>query len=184
MKSKTFNNLRIVNQCIKRHYKTTRNQYKFTQWDKAWAAQQYLEYGSLPQQPFRQVLPGKLSGCLQLLIPISGLEKHQHKQLQNTEKQLHIIEYICLVCWCVQLRPPVQVCAPHNPDGRCRRPRHGHSPWRGLPAERSSCTPGRAWRSSQRDASGPCSKKRKYQHITCLVFFIYTHTFQKVHRKF
>lgn len=40
---------------------------------------QYLEYGPLPQQALRQVLPGQLSGRLQLLVPISGLKTNQQK---------------------------------------------------------------------------------------------------------
>lgn len=69
--------------------------------------------------------------------------------------------FISLMCFCVQLCPPVQVCAPHNPGGRCRRPQLGHSPWRGPPAELSSCTPGKAWPSSQTGVSGPCSKTKQ-----------------------
>lgn len=68
------------------------------------------------------------------------------------------------MCCRVRLCPPVQVCAPHNPAGRCRRPQLERSPWRGLPAELSSCTPGKAWLSSQTGVSGPCSKNRKREN--------------------
>lgn len=144
-----------------------------TQWDTK-PGRQYLEYGPLPQQAFRQVLPGQLSGGLQLLVPISSLKTNQHKELNTREGEKNnnfTFIFISLMCFCVQLCPPVQVCAPHNPGGRCRRPQLGHSPWRGPPAELSSCTPGKAWPSSQTGVSGPCSKtKQKKYHLQDLLF--------------
>lgn len=144
-----------------------------TQWDTK-PGRQYLEYGPLPQQAFRQVLPGQLSGGLQLLVPISSLKTNQHKELNTREGEKNnnfTFIFISLMCFCVQLCPPVQVCAPHNPGGRCRRPQLGHSPWRGPPAELSSCTPGKAWPSSQTGVSGPCSKtKQKKYHLQDLFF--------------
>lgn len=82
-------------------------------------------------------------------------------------KKKHEMTLFTAYC-CVELRPPVQECAPRNPSGRCRHPQLARSPWRGLLAERSSCTPGTVWLSSRTGVSGPCSKKQqnvKRQHL-------------------
>lgn len=84
-----FNIWRNLNQCFFKTLRLAEALYKLrqihTMGHNPRKAQQYLEYGSLPQQTLRQVLPGQLSGGLQLLVPISGLETHEHIQLINTE---------------------------------------------------------------------------------------------------
>lgn len=137
---------------------------------------QYLEYGPLPQQALRQVLPGQLSGGLQLLVPVSGLRTKQHKNAESSNHP-HRFLITCRVCLCVRLCPPGPVCAPRNPGGRCRRPRLERSPWRGLPAERSSCTPGKAWLSSQTGVSGLWSRTemKKLSLPVCVVVVLKDH---------
>lgn len=63
---------------------------------------------------------------------------------------------------------PVQECAPHSPASRCRHPLHAHSPWRALPAEPSSCTPGMGWQSSRTGGAGPCGRQRRGDRVACL----------------
>lgn len=48
---------------------------------------QYLEYGSLPQQAFGQVLPWQLSGGLQLLVPVSSLRAAKKSAQDGQELQ-------------------------------------------------------------------------------------------------
>lgn len=101
--------------------------------------------------------------------PHSNLWSEDISEENKHEYRRDFTLFICLLCCCIQLWIPVQVCAPHNPGGRCRRPQLEHSPWRGLPVELSSCTPGKAWLSSQTGVSGPCRRNRV--NITCVVTF-------------
>lgn len=102
----------------------------------------------------------------------------QNKQLNHIEKKKsHFPPYFslfnCLMYSSVY--SPVQVCAPHNPDGRYRRPQLERSPWHGLPAEQSSYTPGKAWLSSQTGASGPCSNIKKTLALAPFLLYLFSY---------
>lgn len=119
---------------------------------------QYLEYGSLPQQAFGQVLSWQLSGGLQLLVPVSSLRAtNRHGTVKNCKtRSIRIVRLDDALLHSAVL-PPVRVCVPRNPGETCRRPRLERSPWRGPPVGPSSCTPGKVWLSSRMDVSEPCS---------------------------
>lgn len=83
--------------------------------------------------------------------------KHMYTKIKTNQYMTYSKHLVhMLLC---KLFPPVQVCAPHNQDGKCRHLQLAHSPWRGPPAELSSCTLGKAWLSSQTDVSGPCRRE-------------------------